>query len=155
MISSEYNVFLSFILIGFVIGFIFDFFRIFRRVYNTSNFITIIEDVLFWLISGFILLLGIFVINHGKIRAYLFLGLFIGISIYLITISKIIIAIGINLLTTFNKIVIIPLIRMYKFGISIIFKMTNLAKYNIKKFKNRHFSKVIKEKRRKKDIFVE
>ena len=84
MISNEFNVFLAFVLIGIIISFIFDFFRILRCVYKTPDFITILEDVAFWLISGIILLLGIFVLNDGNIRAYLFLGLFSGICVYIV-----------------------------------------------------------------------
>ena len=81
MIYTEFNIFLAFILIGLIIGFLFDFFRILRRTYKTPDFITIIEDIVFWLVSGIILLLGIFILNEGKIRAYLFLGLFLGIIV--------------------------------------------------------------------------
>ena len=69
MILNEFSIFLAFVLIGIIISFIFDFFRILRRVYKTPDFITILEDIAFWLISGIILLLGIFVLNNGNIRA--------------------------------------------------------------------------------------
>ena len=51
MIYTEFNIFLAFILIGLIIGFLFDFFRILRRTYKTPDFITIIEDIVFWLVS--------------------------------------------------------------------------------------------------------
>ena len=82
MIGKEFNVFLVFVLIGLIISVLFDIFRILRRVYKTPDFVTIIEDIAFWIISGTILLSGIFIINEGKIRAYLFIGLFAGILLY-------------------------------------------------------------------------
>ena len=47
MMSNEFNVFLSFVLIGLIIGFLFDFFRILSRSYKTPDVVTIIEDIIF------------------------------------------------------------------------------------------------------------
>ena len=88
MMNNEFNVFLSFVLIGLIIGFLFDFFRILRRSYKTPDAVTIIEDSIFWITSGILILLGIFVLNEGKIRAYLFIGMFLGIVFYIITIRN-------------------------------------------------------------------
>jgi len=129
MISNQFNVFLAFVLIGIIISFVFDFFRILRRVYNTPDFITILEDITFWLISGIILLLGIFILNKGKIRAYLFLGLFSGICIYIVFISKIVMNIGINFLKLLNKSFFVPMCKSFKF-INQLF--LNLSKFLIK-----------------------
>lgn len=129
MISNEFSIFLAFILIGIIISFLFDFFRILRRVYQTPDFLTIIEDIAFWIISGIILLSGIFILNEGKIRAFLFIGLFAGILFYIITLSKTITQLGINLLKTLNKIFFNPVLKI----IQIISKiLINL----LKKFKN-------------------
>lgn len=115
MISVEFNIFLSFILIGLIIGFLFDFFRILRRTYKTPDFITILEDVTFWLVSGIILLLGIFILNEGKIRAYLFMGLFLGIVIYAMIFSKEIVKYGTKFLKFFNKFVVNPARKVVKY----------------------------------------
>ena len=109
MINNEFSVFLAFILIGIIISFLFDFFRILRRVYQTPDFLTIIEDIAFWIISGIILLSGIFILNEGNIRAYLFIGLFTGILFYIITLSKTITKIGSKILQTLNKIIFAPI----------------------------------------------
>ena len=113
MINSEFNVFLAFILIGIIISFLFDFFRILRRVYKTPDFITIIQDIAFWIISGIILLSGIFILNEGKIRAYLFIGILAGILFYIITLSKFITNMGTKLLTVLNKIIIVPVSNIF------------------------------------------
>lgn len=135
MIFSEFSVFLAFVLIGIVISFIFDFFRILRRVYKTPDFITILEDIAFWLISGIILLLGIFVLNDGNIRAYLFLGLFSGICIYIVFISKTIMKIGTNIFQIFNKVFVIPIYKGYTFIIQIFFNAIKSLFNAVKKIK--------------------
>ena len=135
IISSEFNVFLVFILIGMAIGFLFDLFRILRRVYKTPDFITILQDIVFWIISGIIILLGIFVLNEGKIRAYIFFGIFIGISLYIATISKLVIKFGVIILNFLNKILLSPIKKAYKLIVSSLFKLTNILKNRLKKIK--------------------
>ncbi len=150
MISNEFNVFLAFVLIGIIISFIFDFFRILRCVYKTPDFITILEDVAFWLISGIILLLGIFVLNDGNIRAYLFLGLFSGICVYIVFISKNIMKAGTKILNLFNKNVFNPIYRVINSIIQIFFNMIKHLIKLLKKIKN-DFS-IIKKSKKVKDL---
>lgn len=135
MINSEFNVFLAFILIGIIISFLFDFFRILRRVYKTPDFITIIQDIAFWIISGIILLTGIFILNEGKIRAYLFIGILAGILFYIITLSKFITNMGTKLLTVLNKIIIVPVSNIFQVILNIVVKFINSLKNRIKTIK--------------------
>lgn len=135
MINNEFSIFLAFILIGIIISFLFDFFRILRRVYQTPDFITIIQDIAFWIISGIILLSGIFILNEGKIRAYLFIGILAGILFYIITLSKTIIKIGTNILTILNKILIKPIVSIFHIILAIIIKSIKSIKNRIKNIK--------------------
>ncbi len=128
MINTEFNVFLVFVLLGIIISFLFDFFRILRRVYKTPDFITILEDIVFWIISGIIILSGIFILNEGKIRAYLFLGLFAGITIYIITLSKFITKIGIIFFKSINKILFIPILKIIRSIYKMIYKLVKKLK---------------------------
>ena len=128
MIGKEFNVFLVFVLIGLIISFLFDIFRILRRVYKTPDFVTIIEDIAFWIISGTILLSGIFIINEGKIRAYLFIGLFAGILLYIITISKFTLKIGITSLETLNKLVLKPIFNFLQILAQKVLKLFKFLK---------------------------
>lgn len=114
MINSELYIFLAFILIGLLIGLFFDFFRILRKVYKTSNFVTLIEDVVFWIISGTILLVGIFILNGGKLRIFLFIGIIIGLLFYITVISKFIIKVGIKALNFFNFVILFPFLKIMK-----------------------------------------
>lgn len=132
MINNEFGIFLSFILIGIIISLLFDFFRILRRVYQTPDFLTVIEDISFWIISGIILLAGIFILNEGKIRAYIFIGLFTGIIFYIITLSKTVTKLGINILKTLNKLIFEPILKLLqilsKITVKLLKKIINLAK---------------------------
>jgi len=133
--NNEFYVFVSFILIGIIVSLLFDIFRILRKVYRTSDLITIAQDIAFWCISGIIILLGIFILNEGKIRIYLFIGLFIGITFYISIISKIVMKAGIRILEILNKIVFSPIHKLLQNIFSLIFKSTNLLTNKIKKLK--------------------
>lgn len=93
-----YNFFV-FIILGLIISFIFDIFRILRKKFKTNNFITYIEDILFWLISGFLIITAIFKFNDGELRAYLFIGILLGIVIYNMLFTKLVNSILLKILT--------------------------------------------------------
>ena len=148
--TSELYIFLSFIFIGLIISFLFDVFRILRRVYKTPDFITVIQDIMFWIISGFIILFGIFVLNEGKIRAYIFIGIIIGIMLYVAILSRYVMKFGVAFLNLFSKIFIVPVKNAFKMLYSCIFKFTNLA---INKFKKLKIDIFNNKKRKKRRIF--
>ena len=88
-INQLYTLFV-FILSGAVIGILFDLFRILRKSFKTPDIITYIEDILFWVISGFLIISAIFKFNDGELRAYLFIGIFLGIIIYIMLFTKLV-----------------------------------------------------------------
>lgn len=91
MAQNQAYLFLVFSLTGVSIGILFDFFRILRKTIKTSNLITYIEDVLFWILTGLFVLYNIWFFNNGEIRIYMFLGIMLGVLIYMSTLSSIVI----------------------------------------------------------------
>lgn len=91
-ISSQAYVFLCTVISGALIAMFYDLFRIFRKAVRTSNFVTYAEDLLYWLIVTFIMLLTIYCSNDGELRAYLFIGAFIGVVLYALLLSRIVMA---------------------------------------------------------------
>ncbi len=104
MVENQAYLFLVFSLTGIFIGCLFDFFRILRKLFKTSNLITYIEDILFWILTGIIVLYVIWYFNDGEIRLYLLLGLIMGIIIYILTISNIFFKVVFNILYKTKKI---------------------------------------------------
>ena len=88
MVENQAYLFLVFTLTGFIIGALFDVFRILRKSFKTSDFITYLEDILFWVLTGFLIIYNIWYFNDGEIRLFMFLGLIMGILIYLLLLSK-------------------------------------------------------------------
>lgn len=105
MTNNQAILFLIFILNGILIGLLFDFFRILRRSFKTKDFITYLEDILFWILTGLIILYSIFTFNNGQIRLFIFLGLILGVSIYILTISRYVMKISITIISLFKKII--------------------------------------------------
>lgn len=118
--NQFYNV-LIFIITGIVIGILFDSFRILRRSFKTPDIITFIEDIIFWILVGVILLFSIFNFNNGEIRSYIFVGLGIGIITYILTISKYFIKISVKILVTIKNIIYFPFKQIFKFCQKFIF----------------------------------
>ena len=151
---SQGYLFLIFVLVGIILGLLFDFFRILRKTFKTSDFITYIQDVLFWILSGIILIYSIFIFNKGELRAYIFLGIFIGTVTYMLTISKYFIKFNVIILTQIKKLIscilkiifypIKKILEVSKKFLKIIFKPLNLIKDKII-----HFSKKFMLKKQK------
>ena len=108
MAQNQAYLFLVFSMTGVAIGILFDFFRILRRSIKTSNFITYIEDVLFWILTGLLVLYNIWYFNNGEIRIFMFLGIILGVLIYMSTLSNIIVKIFSTILQTIIKILETP-----------------------------------------------
>ena len=85
---SQEQIFIFFFIIGIIIGIFFDIFRVIRKSFKTSDIMTFIEDLLFLILSSVLIIFSIIKINGGEVRFYLFLGMFLGIIIYSLTISN-------------------------------------------------------------------
>ena len=152
MTINQLHLFIIFLINGIIIGFIFDMFRVFRKSFRHKDYIINIQDVLFWICTGIILLYSSFTFNDGELRLFMILSAFLGFVIYLLTLSKIIININVKIVLFVKKIlgkiiklIILPIRKIF-------FKPFTFLVINIKKsFKNLKLSK--KEKiTNKKDI---
>ena len=135
--ENQAYLFLIFILNGFLIGILFDIFRILRKSFKTSNIITYIQDILFWILTGCILIYSIFKFNDGELRGFIFIGIFIGVSIYLLLFSKSFIKINLYIISIIKRIiyyiVILPLNFVFKLFKKIIFKPASFIIINFRR----------------------
>ena len=157
MIYTQLQLFFIFIIDGLLIGLLFDFFRILRKSMKTSDFMTYVEDILFWILTGFIILYSIFVYNNGEIRLFMFFAMIIGIMLYWLFISKFILKISLNIINLIKKVfkivlnvIKVPFIFFIKiikkvFLRPILFVIINIRNYFKKYFKN--FYNIVKKKK--------
>ena len=137
MAQNQAYLFLVFSLTGVAIGVLFDIFRILRKSIKTPNIIIYIEDILFWILAGLLILYNIWYFNDGEIRVYMFLGIIIGLLLYMSTLSNIIIKIFSKILQTIIKVLEIP----FKTIIAIFRKIiTTIVPF---------FIKIVKKRRKK------
>lgn len=120
---NQVYAFAIFILDGLLIGILFDIFRVSRKSFKTPDFITYIEDVIFWLLSGLILLYSIFKFNNGELRLFIFLGVFIGILMYMLVFSKLFINVSVYIILIIKKMINILFIIPIKYSIKILNKI--------------------------------
>lgn len=119
---SQAYLFLIFFINGILIGLLFDFFRILRKSFKTPDFVTYIEDIVFWFLTGLMLLYSIFTFNNGELRAYIFIALFIGIVIYILALSKYIIKVNVTIIN-FIKLITSKIINILIFPFKFIIKI--------------------------------
>lgn len=146
---NQANIFIIFIFDGILIGIMFDAFRISRRIFKTSDIITYAEDILFWILTGLLLLYSIFIVADGEIRFYMFLAAFCGVIFYMLLFSKYFIKIGVKFFCSLNaviakifKTIFTPIKWIFKSIQKLFFKPINFIVINIKKMqKNNNFLK--------------
>lgn len=142
MVENQAYLFLVFTINGIIIGLLFDVFRILRKSFKTSDIITYFQDILFWILTGFILLYSIFTFSNGEIRLFMFLGVFLGCLMYMLIFSKYFIKINVKIILTIKKIIIkivsifiLPIKFIINLLKKIFFKPIKFIIINTKKFK--------------------
>ena len=104
---EQLTIFIYFIITGMILGIVFDVFRILRKSFKTSDIVTNIEDIIFGITTGIILLLSIFLFNNGELRLFVFIGIIFGIIIYMLIISKYFIKLNVAIINFIKKIIIL------------------------------------------------
>lgn len=136
MVSNQAYLFLVFIVNGVLIGLLFDFFRIARKVFQTNDMVTYLEDILFWILTGAIVLYSIFVFNNGELRLFMFLGILLGAFTYMITLSSYIIKINVKIINGLKKVfsfIFLPIKAFYQLLHKLFFKPITFLFINIRK----------------------
>lgn len=128
-----------FVICGIAIGIFFDIFRILRKSFKTSDIVTYIEDIIFWIFSGLFFLFVLFKFNNGEIRSYVVIGLLIGILLYILTISKYFIKINVKIINLIKKVIIYPI----KLIINIIKKLLKPFSFVVINIRKNVFNKMI------------
>jgi len=122
MITNQVFIFLIFTINGIIIGLLFDFFRILRKSFKTKDIITYIQDIIFWILTGIIILYSTFTFNNGEIRLFMILGIILGAIIYMIFISSYVIKVNLAILTVVKKI-LYKIFYAISIPFNIIYKM--------------------------------
>lgn len=89
-VTREVIVFLWFILDGIASGIFFDLLRAVRYNRKCGDLIVYLEDILFWLLLCASAIWLTYFLDSGQIRMYMIIGIFLGMFLYFLTLTKII-----------------------------------------------------------------
>ncbi len=127
------------ILAGVLTGIIFDFYRTFRGFENIHKLLIIIEDILFWILSGILIFIFLLYTNQAVIGLYVYLWMALGIYLYMKFISKIFTNMQYKLISNISKVIRI-LINIVVYPIKLVLYSLGLKKQ--KKIKRNYLNKI-------------
>lgn len=139
-ISNQAYVFLCCVLGGMIIAFIYDVFRIRRKAIRTSNIIVYFEDFIYWILVALVLFAVVYISNEGELRGYLIVGAIIGIILYSLLLSKIVMTVFLFALKLIYKF-LVTVSGIIMFPIKIIFKLLKFPARIINKYTRKAFAK--------------
>ncbi len=84
---KEWQFFLYSVLYGAEVLIVYDLIRSIRHTWRHGKVLIAAGDLLFWIATGIFLFTRVYLWNYGILRWYFFVGLFLGILLYAVTIS--------------------------------------------------------------------
>ena len=87
-VRYQASLLLDSIFVGMVIMAIYDVFRLFRSIVKHARVARDMEDLIFWIISGFIIFSLVYSRNDGNIRWFIIAGVSLGMYIYYIAFGR-------------------------------------------------------------------
>ncbi len=144
METVQYQIFMFSITLygGFLIGVLYEIYRIVRGTKRKKGLITSIWDILFLIVSFFIVIHIIFSSNFGDLRAYVFIGFIVGFFLYEKIIGRIFRSLLIKIFSflrlVFKKIIkfiTAPLRFLWKLVLKPAIIICNYAKQKVTKIK--------------------
>lgn len=87
-IYAEFNTFCYAIMLGALCGIIYDIIRVFRRIIKKGIAITVVEDIIYWLMVSILMFMLMYRENGGMVRGYAIIGMAFGMILYEISIGK-------------------------------------------------------------------
>lgn len=81
-LGYELQFFLASVIWGVIILVIYDVIRIFRNIIKHHYFFIGLEDLIFWIVSGFLIFRMMYIQNDGIIRGFSILGMTLGMIVY-------------------------------------------------------------------------
>ncbi len=121
LIYDEARLFGICFLLGGALAFFYDCIRIVRLLIRHKDWIVDLEDLGFWLVTAWLVFCTLFTYNRGALRGYAFFGMFLGVVIYALTLSRMILF------------VVGKMIPYWKRGLEIFQKPFRFFEQNVKK----------------------
>ncbi|MBP3831841.1 MAG: spore cortex biosynthesis protein YabQ [Clostridia bacterium] len=150
MAGNQTYLFIVFTIVGIIIGILFDIFRILRKSFKTKDIVTYIEDILFWILTGIIILFSMYKFSNGELRFFMIIGIIMGTLMYMITFSRYVIKISVFIIKIIKTIIVYPVKVVEKILKKIIIRPIFIICINFKK----NFINFVKKNKKNRGIFV-
>lgn len=109
-VMVELYIFCMSIMLGIIMSFVYDIIRVFRKVITRGTVIVAIEDIVVMFVAAIITFNMIYKNNNGIIRSYIIIGILLGITLYLVSISRFIV----NIPSKYIRMVLQKLLKAFK-----------------------------------------
>lgn len=103
LIYDEMLLFTVCLLLGVALALLYDVVRVLRMLFHHWDWLVDLEDLLYWVFTGWSVFQTLFYFNRGALRGYAFLGLFLGVLLYTLTFSRLVLFLIRKLLPYWNK----------------------------------------------------
>jgi hypothetical protein len=123
------------VLTGITVIFMYDVLRIFRRIIIHGVIAIGIEDLIYWVGSSFFVFHIIYIRNDGVLRGFAILAIVLGMLMYNLTISNLLVKYISMILNKIIKIVTAPIKWIYKICTNVLKKCYKAVKIMLSKFK--------------------
>lgn len=150
MAGNQTYLFIVFTIVGIIIGILFDIFRILRKSFKTKDIVTYIEDIIFWVLTGIIILFSMYKFSNGELRFFMIIGIIMGTLMYMITFSRYVIKISVFIIKIIKTIIVYPVKVVEKILKKIIIRPIFIICINFKK----NFINFVKKNKKNRGIFV-
>ena len=97
--------FFAFTVLGILYGVLFDFFRALRKVKKRRDIIVSLQDIVYFIIVGIVLILFMYIYMKESLRMYLIFSIILGLVIYISIVGNKIRDIFVKLVNGYNSIV--------------------------------------------------
>lgn len=103
LIYDEMQLFMVCLALGMVLALIYDGIRIFRLLFSHWDWVVDVEDLVYWIFTAWMVFRTLFYYNQGMLRGYAFLGMFLGMLLYILTVSRLLLRGVKKILPIWNK----------------------------------------------------
>ena len=131
--ADQTRFFLWTILLGAAAGLFYDFFRIIRKIIRHPNFLTQLEDLIYWLFVSVMIFYFILHRNSGEVRIYAIIGVFSGMCLYFVSLSRLFIKASIFIIDILKKI-IIAMVNILLMPVRLLYRLLSYPGRAIKKW---------------------
>jgi spore cortex biosynthesis protein YabQ len=91
-LSMQFNLVICSLIAGIITGILFDMYRAIRG-FSSIKLLTIIEDILFWILSAILVFIFLLYNNYAYIGLYVYLFIGLGLYFYIMFLSKLFISV--------------------------------------------------------------